>query len=95
MCPQPIFRQIMGARSLNLVVTSKMAANVRIQSQKPSEVLIGLTSGSPALKIGEPGVSAGFLLTALPPRSMVGQLPLEQHIGVRIPGGQPDQLSGS
>jgi hypothetical protein len=27
--------------------------------------------------------------TALPPRSMVGQLPLEQHIGVRIPGGQP------
>ena len=26
---------------------------------------------------------------ALPPRSMVGQLPLEQHIGVRIPGGQP------
>ena len=25
----------------------------------------------------------------LPPRSMVGQLPLEQHIGVRIPGGQP------
>jgi hypothetical protein len=28
-------------------------------------------------------------LAALPPRSMVGQLPLEQHIGVRIPGGQP------
>ena len=25
----------------------------------------------------------------LPPRSMVGQLPLEQPIGVRIPGGQP------
>lgn len=25
----------------------------------------------------------------LPPRSMVGQLPLEQSIGVRIPGGQP------
>ena len=28
-------------------------------------------------------------LAALPPRSMVGQMPLEQHIGVRIPGGQP------
>jgi hypothetical protein len=28
---------------------------------------------------------------ALPPRSMVGQLPLEQLIGVRIPGGQPSQ----
>ena len=26
---------------------------------------------------------------ALPLRSMVGQLPLEQHIGVRIPEGQP------
>ena len=25
----------------------------------------------------------------LPLRSMVGQLPLEQHIGVRIPEGQP------
>ena len=28
----------------------------------------------------------------LPPRSMVGQLPLEQPIGVRIPGGQPKTL---
>lgn len=25
----------------------------------------------------------------VPPRSMVGHLPLEQAIGVRIPGGQP------
>src|SRR6202167_1018514 len=32
-------------------------------------------------------------LAALPPRSMVGQLPLEQHIGVRIPGGQPFIIS--
>ena len=31
-------------------------------------------------------------LPLLPPRSMVGQLPLEQHIGVRIPGGQPTVL---
>ena len=28
----------------------------------------------------------------LPTRSTVGQLPLEQHIGVRIPGGQPRLL---
>ena len=28
---------------------------------------------------------------ALPLRSMVGQLPLEQHIGVRIPEGQPNK----
>jgi hypothetical protein len=29
----------------------------------------------------------------LPPRSMVGHLPLEQVIGVRIPGGQPNSDS--
>ena len=29
--------------------------------------------------------------TRLPVRSMVGQLPLEQHIGVRIPDRQPDR----
>jgi hypothetical protein len=54
--------------------------------------LLGLTSASPALKIEKPGGLAGFLFAALPPRSMVGQLPLEQHIGVRIPGGQPIYL---
>ena len=26
----------------------------------------------------------------LPPRSTAGQLTLDQHIGVRIPGGQPN-----
>src|SRR5580704_12985680 len=31
----------------------------------------------------------------LPPRSMVGHLPLEQVIGVRIPGGQPDSIQYS
>ena len=29
----------------------------------------------------------------LPSRSMVGQLPLEQYIGVRIPGGQPYKIN--
>jgi hypothetical protein len=29
------------------------------------------------------------LLRLLPPRSTAGQLTLDQHIGVRIPGGQP------
>jgi hypothetical protein len=28
----------------------------------------------------------------LPPRSTAGQLTLDQHIGVRIPGGQPNQI---
>jgi hypothetical protein len=34
------------------------------------------------------------LQSALPPRSMVGQLTLDQHIGVRIPGGQPNKTQG-
>jgi hypothetical protein len=32
---------------------------------------------------------ASLKFSVLPPRSMVGQLTLDQHIGVRIPGGQP------
>ena len=28
----------------------------------------------------------------LPPRSMAGQLTLDQHIGVQIPGGQPNPI---
>jgi hypothetical protein len=28
----------------------------------------------------------------VPPRSTAGQLTLDQHIGVRIPGGQPKPL---
>ena len=31
--------------------------------------------------------------TRLPPRSMAGQLTLDQHIGVRIPGGQPLRIN--
>src|ERR1700680_1444277 len=34
-----------------------------------------------------------WIIKALPPRSMVGHLPLEQVIGVRIPGGQPSPSS--
>ena|ERR1700683_3428698 len=37
--------------------------------------------------------SGGANPRLLPPRSMVGQLPLEQHIGVRIPGGQPNRIN--
>ena len=35
-------------------------------------------------------LAAVRLSPLLPPRSMVGQLTLDQHIGVRIPGGQPN-----
>src|SRR5258708_30917686 len=31
-----------------------------------------------------------WIISAVPPRSTVGHLPLEQGIGVRIPGGQPN-----
>jgi hypothetical protein len=31
----------------------------------------------------------------LPPRSTAGQLTLDQHIGVRIPGGQPSYLESA
>ena len=33
--------------------------------------------------------SVGLFNSKLPPRSTAGQLTLDQHIGVRIPGGQP------
>ena len=39
------------------------------------------------------GTFCGVLQSALPPRSMVGQLTLDQHIGVRIPGGQPIRIN--
>src|SRR5438445_13242621 len=31
-----------------------------------------------------------WIIRALPPRSTAGQLTLDQHIGVRIPGEQPN-----
>src|ERR1700722_20241301 len=34
--------------------------------------------------------AARWIITRVPTRSTVGPLPLEQGIGVRIPGGQPD-----
>ena len=34
----------------------------------------------------------GSVNMPVPPRSMAGQLTLDQHIGVRIPGGQPKTL---
>jgi hypothetical protein len=71
-----------------------MAASFRIPGQKTLQVPLGLTSGSPALKIEKLAESPASCFTALPPRSMVGQLPLEQHIGVRIPGGQPVDSKG-
>src|SRR5712672_2279894 len=34
-----------------------------------------------------------WIISAVPPRSTVGHLPLEQGIGVRIPGGQPNAVA--
>ena len=43
---------------------------------------------------GSPWLQDRSAWRPLPTRSMVGQLPLEQHIGVRIPGGQPIIFKG-
>jgi hypothetical protein len=55
-------------------------------------MMMKLTVGSGARR--EPGQQAArcHVSRLLPPRSMVGQPPLERHIGVRIPGGQPSIL---
>ena len=49
-----------------------------------------LASLCPGLTAAESSrFSSRGIIGLLPPRSMVGQLTLDQHIGVRIPGGQP------
>ena len=62
----------------NPLMMNKLAFRVR----RPAET--GVKAGS---KTGRPDSRHSGLL---PPRSMVGQLTLDQHIGVRIPGGQPN-----
>ena len=52
----------------------------------PYDEKVGLRCGT-LPNYCQQGCENGFFL--LPLRSMVGQLPLEQHIGVRIPEGQP------
>ena len=44
---------------------------------------------APAAQVGANPASSLRFSHMLPPRSMAGQLTLDQHIGVRIPGGQP------
>ena len=49
-----------------------------------------LTTSAVTHRIGKARTSFGsHPLELLPPRSTAGQLTLDQHIGVRIPGGQP------
>ena len=77
-----------------------MAANYRMPGREPLRIfrregdgracLTGIPAARTIVKAfyrHRPSGRATF--SALPPRSMVGQLPLEQPIGVRIPGGQP------
>src|SRR6185503_15401272 len=51
-------------------------------------MFLQLTDSAKANKIRVRFRSA-FRSQKLPPRSTAGQLTLDQHIGVRIPGGQP------
>ena len=48
-----------------------------------------LRARRPAVSQANPAARRA-IIRLLPPRSMVGQLTLDQHIGVRIPGGQPN-----
>jgi hypothetical protein len=50
-----------------------------------------LTAPRSQLRIRRP-VQLGSNRKQLPPRSTAGQLTLDQHIGVRIPGGQPKTI---
>ena len=55
--------------------------------ESPYDEQVGILRMAPA-GLRRPGFEPRFP-RLLPLRSMVGQLPLEQHIGVRIPEGQP------
>ena len=59
-----------------------------MQGKSPYDEQVGFAARRPPRLVPRkaPGRDASRLL---PLRSMVGQLPLEQHIGVRIPEGQP------
>jgi hypothetical protein len=65
-CPQTGLPPRHWASTLNLVVIPKMAASFRIPGQKPLQVPLGLTSASPALKMGKPGGSAGLVYRIAP-----------------------------
>ena len=73
--------------------------DVRVETQRgafdrgresPYDGQVGLRCPAPCCEPDQCGLKREPLnLRLLPPRSMAGQLPLEQPIGVRIPGGQP------
>ena len=69
---------------------SRPASGAEFDRQKdcPYDEKVGIQSRILCLA-GSTRLQDGLYSRLLPPRSMVGQLPLEQHIGVRIPGGQP------
>src|SRR5207237_4781463 len=69
-----------------LLVDGRQGAGVALALIAPP---IRLTIILAAPKIRKACNTAGSSHTALPPRSTAGQLTLDQHIGVRIPGGQP------
>ena len=59
-------------------------------AESPYDEKVGLEQCCALRRLEPMRLSDGLVKrTLVPPRSMVGQLPLEQPIGVRIPGGQP------
>src|SRR5205085_11129249 len=77
-----------------------IAARTEILAERPP-ITVDLPAGALALTLANPPIRIDLLAhlrskvaapstrSLLPPRSTAGQLTLDQHIGVRIPGGQP------
>ena len=54
---------------------------------------VGIFVSAPCRSSSQFGCEANLASNLVPVRSTVGQLPLEQHIGVRIPDGQPIRIN--
>jgi hypothetical protein len=52
---------------------------------------VGFLVPAPCRNWSQYGRETSLASSLVPVRSTVGQLPLEQHIGVRIPDGQPNE----
>jgi hypothetical protein len=81
-----VFREMWDTAGLAL---KPVAASYLCLSLNSAPHLQGSVDSTALTGWGHALTIRGVASAALPPRSMVGQLPLEQHIGVRIPGGQP------
>ena len=66
-----------------------LAARLTVVGKALYDEWVGICGPASCRSPGRHGRKTVVAFTLLPVRSTVGQLPLEQHIGVRIPDGQP------